>query len=289
MTASSDECPPSIDLTTAPAPPSPRGPLHEHMKLPALRAAHAYTTAHRRLYTRRERIYNRNQPHLVAERLHLTEEHAAPTQNPALSHLSRACAAAGYAQSTLIVTVSLCLALFFLHFASALLADVRRKTRLRADDLSTEARECAAEWRRNACEDTAGHHTPALVTLCEKWAACERRGAFAGTDALSASLWAETLAEVVNAFADRISSTSVVLTILAAVGLVFCMSTAAFGYLHRRLFDRRLTMERRDDAPSLSAALIKDDSAFHGGSPPALSGRTQPLAVGYRDFGKEEM
>lgn len=192
-----------------------------------------------------------------------------PARDRALAHLSMAYAAAGYAQAALCVVVSLVLAGMVFSFARGVSSDITRKTRERASHFSIRAAECRANRLTNRCADADGspmHATPALAELCAEWLECEMKGRFAEQDAVSASVWAETFAETINSFAEKISSTTVVVGLAFAVVVAFLMSSAAFGFMHRRLVDDRLVEREKHDPP----AIMEQDQqfpTFHGASP----------------------
>lgn len=222
-----------------------------------------YSTARRRIYARRDRIYSRTNPDVIAERLDLEEDAPLLNRHRALSHLSVAYAAAGYAHSTLCVVVSLALAAGVTAFARSLYADVTRKTSLRADDLSLKAAECLTSRTNNGCainDGIATHVVPALDTLCKKWYACEQRANLVNEDALSASVWAETFAETVNSFTDKISSTAVVIALSAGIVVAFLMSSAAFGLMHKRVVETRVP----DDSIARQMLTASHDGPFAG-------------------------
>lgn len=267
---------PSLDLTTPPPhtpqqPPHPRGPLPPHMsKFHTPLRSPTFSTAYRRIHSRRERIYSRTNPDLLAERLDISEETPfySSLREKALLHISLAYACAGYAHAALCVVVSLSLAALIIAFARGLYSDVARKTRVRADELAIQAAECYLSRLKNDCiiaEDGTAHHpTPALDNLCKKWFACERRGKHADRDAYSASVWAETVAETINSFAHRISSTAVVFAVLVVVVVLFVVSSAAFGYMHRRVTDE--TVHR-----SAARDMLERDAMTRGNPHKALT------------------
>lgn len=150
-----------------------------------------------------------------------------------------------------------------------------RKTRVRADELAIQAAECYLSRVKNDCivaDDGSAHHpTPALDTLCKKWVACERRGKYADRDAYSASVWAETMAETINSFAQRISSTAVVIAMLLMVIVLFVVSSAAFGYMHRRVADS--TMEKSAAADILERDALMCANARKALTHPGMEGR----------------
>lgn len=243
-----------VDLTgEVPLPQLPFMRIHQARSSPR-----SFNAAVRRVYTRRERLYDRASPGVMRERLDMAEECPQPELHPAresaLSHLSRAYAVAGYAQAALCVVVAAVLVAFITSFARGLLADVARKTRQRAGDSVRAAAICARNFKENSCATVnADDLTPALKNLCLEWQECIARGDSAEKDAISATVWAEAAAETVNAFAERISSTSIVIGLMVAVVLAFFMSSAAFGFMHRRLVDDRLVQTATTPPPVVHA------------------------------------
>lgn len=261
----------SLDLTNHNPPRSPyRAPLPPHMTKFHSSLRSPFSVAYRRVHSRRERIYSRSNPDLLAERLDISEDTPfhSTLREKALLHISYAYACAGYAHAALCIIVSLALAALVFSFAKSLYADVIRKTRIRADDIAIRAAECYLSRLKNDCimsDDgaTTHHPTPALDTLCKKWLACERRGKHANADAYSASVWAETAAETINSFAERIHSTAVVISVLVVVIVLFIMSSAAFGFMHVRVADTS-----RLDRSVASDMLQRDDGLRRRGSVP---------------------
>lgn len=203
-----------------------------------------YNSARRRVYTRRDRIVDPTAPNMVRERLDMAEDCVAPELHPArqsaLIHLSRAYAVAGYAQATLCFVSCFCLCVFIVSFSRGLYSDVTRKTRLRATDGRRTAIACRTNYSENRCYG-ATEQTPALKSLCQEWKACMLREEHADVEAPSATVWAEAVAETFNAFTDRISSTTMAIGLIVVVVLLFFMSSAAFGFMHKRLVDDRLS------------------------------------------------
>lgn len=176
--------------------------------------------------------------------------------------------------------MSLALAALVVAFAKGLYSDVARKTRIRADELAIQAAECYLSRVRNDCifakDGSAYHPTPALDTLCKKWVACERRGKHADRDAYSASVWGETMAETINSFAQRISSTAVVFAVLVVVVVLFFVSSAAFGYMHRRVADS--TGEKSAAADIMERDAIMRANARKTLTYPGMEGRASYTA-----------
>ncbi len=235
---------PEIDLTGA-----PYAAMPSHVRA----SPRNFNRAMRRIYTRRERTYDRANPSVLREQLDVAEECPPPELHPAresaLAHLSRAYAVAGYAQAALCVVVSAVLVAFIISFARGLLSDVSRKTRVRASVSVREAALCRRNFAENRCANINVGLTPALKDMCAEWKDCIARGETATQDAVSATVWAEAAAETINAFAERISSTSIVIGLAAAVVLLFFMSSAAFGFMHRRLVDDRLVATAGSPTP----------------------------------------
>ena len=212
--------------------------------MPRTKHSHlSFNSAYRRI-THRERLVSQRDRNLLAERTHTTEEAALPEHRErALRHVSRAYALAAYAHAGLLTLLAVLFALAAFFFSRAIAGDILRKTRVRVDDIVTNAMQCARNLQSNGCVvdgDLVTHTTPALEALCTKWLACERRARYAWSDAASASIWAETLAETINSFMDRISSTSVLVAVFGGTCAVFLCSSAAFGFLHRRAVDDRV-------------------------------------------------
>jgi hypothetical protein len=250
----SDESPPPspptvVDLTV---------PGAARMRVPGARHPRAFTPATRRVYARRERAYDRAVPGVVLERIDTMSEEPAGTANPderygraqqqdpararALAHLATAYAITAYTHAALNIALTAVAAWAAVAFARALAGDISRKTRARAGRLALDAAECARDMVRNDCAGMAHRpHSPAIELLCHQWETCVQRGDYARTDALSGTVWAETLAETVNAFSSQISSGTAIVVCILALTFLLAFSTAAFGYIHHKLVDKRLT------------------------------------------------
>ncbi len=216
----------------------------------------------------------------MKERLDVAEECSAPSPHPAreaaLTHLSRAYAVAGYAQAVLCVVVSAVIVAFLTSFARGLLSDVSRKTRERASGAIRSAALCRLNHAENGCSLSPSTLTPALKALCEDWRGCMDREASAQADAVSATVWAEAVAETFNAFAERISSTSVAIGLTVVMILMFFMSSAAFGFMHKRLVDERLSSPAPSPAPQSLAAL--SDKPYQS---PYMKSGIRPRAISF--------
>lgn len=226
------------------------------MRLPSARHPGAFTMATRRVYSRRERAYERpynSSPQIVIERLDTVCDEPAslndnsPAEHPArtraLNHLASAYAITAYSHAALSVALVAIGIVGLLAFALALTGDVSRKTRERAAKFSSSAAECARNLKQNNCfPETPGNNamvasTPALEQLCREWMICAAQADFAWRDALSGTVWAETLAETINAFSNKMSSVTMVVAFALAMVFAFSLSTAAFSYMHRKLTD----------------------------------------------------
>ena len=238
----------------------------------------SFNAAVRRVYSRRERMYDQRSPGIMHERLDIAEECPAPVLHPArekaLTHLSRAYAVAGYAQAALCVVFSAVLVAFVLSFARGFLSDISRKTRARAGDSVRAASICAQHYQENMCATLdRSKLTPAMSNMCLEWQECVDRGTLASQDAVSATVWAEAAAEAVNAFAEKISSTTILVGLISCVVLTFFMSSAAFGFMHRRLIDDRLTAVEPSPAPSV---LSRNEEGI---SSPFVNNSLRPRAI----------
>lgn len=222
----------SLDLTR-PSPPSSPSPFSPRVRSP-------FSSAYRRVRSRRERIYSRSNPDLLAERLDISEETPhSYLRDRASAHVSVAYACAGYAHAALCIVVCIALGLLVGGLGRGVWGDVKRKIRVREDEMTMEALECSRKRTENGCQvDQDGsvkHVTPALEGLCKRWVMCEKRGGFVREDAWSATVWAETLAEMLNAFAERITSTGVVLAVVGGVVVLFGVSSVIVGRMQRKM------------------------------------------------------
>lgn len=219
------------------------------------RSQPSFTSAYHRVISRQEREYDRTNPDLVRERIDVAEElRDHPVRQQALSHVTRAYVAIGYTHATLTIIVSAICAALLLAVSYAVASDVARKTRDRAADLLSSAAECAARARQNNCVvegDHVSHPSYEMAALCKKWVSCARRGQFADSDARSAKVWAETLADIVNTFAERLSVTTVIVTATLLIVAAIFFSSSAFNFLHQRVVDDGL-LSHQTHAPSSS-------------------------------------
>lgn len=198
-----------------------------------------FSTAYHRVISRQERQYNRQNPDLVQERLDIAEESRHhPSQDRLYNHLSRAAIAIGYTHATIVVISSAIFVVFLLALSFAVASDIFRKTRDRAVTFSSAAAECASNLRSHQCvvtQDGTYHESSHEMTrLCKEWYACAQRGRFAKADAWSAKIWAETFADIVNAFTERLSTSTMVILAVVVFLLSFLCTSTAFSIFHRR-------------------------------------------------------
>lgn len=226
----------TIDLTKHEEDPMP---AHSTVKRHHFRSLPSFTSAYHRIVSRQEREFDQSNPSIVRERIDVSEERRAnPVREQALTHVSRAYAAIGYTHATLTILVSAVFAALLLAVSFAVASDVARKTRDRASDLVASAAECTARIRENNCiveGDHISHSSYEMAALCKKWVFCARRGQFADSEARSAKIWAETLADIVNTFAERLSTTTVVVVAAVAIVIIMLCSSSAFRFLHHRV------------------------------------------------------
>lgn len=226
----------TIDLTGQEAYPMP---TRSSVKRHHFRSLPSFTSAYHRIISRQEREIDYANPNIVRERIDVSEErHPNPVRERALTHVSRAYAAIGYTHATLTILVSAICATLLLAVSFAVASDVARKTRDRASDLVASAAECTARIRENNCivdGDHISHSSYEMAALCKKWVFCARRGRFADSEARSAKIWAETLADIVNTFAERLSTMTVVVVVGVAIVIFMLCSSSAFRLLHNRV------------------------------------------------------
>lgn len=240
-----DDTSQTIDLTEGadqnPSTPSSMKRPHSHHHHHHHRSQPSFTSAYHRILSRHDRRIDRSNPNLIRERIDIAEERRDhPARERALNHVSRAYAAVGYTHAFLAVIVSLLFAALLLAVARAVASDVSRKTRDRAADFLASAAECSASIRQNNCivdGDHVSHRSYEMAALCKKWVSCARRGKYADSDARSAKVWAETLADIVNTFTERLSTTTILVTALLLFVVACLFSSTAFNFLHRRVVD----------------------------------------------------
>lgn len=217
----------------------------------------SFTSAYHRILSRHDRHVDRHNNNLIRERIDIAEERRDhPSRESALNHVARAYAAVGYTHAILAVVVSSILAALLLSVARAVASDVSRKTRDRAADFLASAAECTASIRANHCVvegDHVSHASHEMAALCKKWVSCARRGQFADSDARSAKVWAETLADIANTFSERLSTTTLIVTAAMLFLVAFLFSSTAFNFLHRRVVDDNtfITPQTHHPSPAL--------------------------------------
>lgn len=174
---------------------------------------------------------------MVRERLDVSEEtpvnDVEHVRERAYTHLTRAHAIIAYANAALCAVLSAVLFAFIVLFARGMLADVWRKARLREHTILTEAAQCHTHIQDNGCEAATLHLLkPALREMCAEWMRCTARAQYAKLDANSATIWAESLAETINAFTEGISTVSILVAFAAVLALIFVTAHSAYGLSH---------------------------------------------------------
>ncbi|PXF44079.1 hypothetical protein BWQ96_06160 [Gracilariopsis chorda] len=269
-----------IDLTRSPAastadsastaatPTRTRSHHHHHHRhhtacsTPSTALDPRFANAYRLVHTHRERIYT---PNALLERVRLTEQ--APPISPFISRLS----------ALVYLLMSVAFAAVLIHLCHALYSDIARKTLIRAHSLQTEASQCRVQFRTNDCETA---QSPALRRLCMEWRLCSQRGDSALRHAFSLSVFAETIADMFNAFAATISSTGVLVAlVVAALTLLF----ATFAFRAMLAFKRSsqpLPHVFRDDAQSVPQPYLRSLPTTPVGKEKArITSRRAPLVT----------
>lgn len=200
----------------------------------------SFNSAYHRIVSRQEREYDRTNPSIIRERIDVAEEHSLnPIRERALVHTARAYIAVGYTHATLTIIICAICAALLLAVSYSVASDVSRKTRDRAANLVSSAAECAVSLKTNHCVidgDHVSHASHELAALCKQWFQCAKRGQFADSDARSAKVWAETLADITNTFTERLSTASVV-TIAVGLFIFSVFFRSSYSFLHRRIVD----------------------------------------------------
>lgn len=240
--------------TSRPFTPVLRRPLHFHRP--------HFNTAYHRVVSRQDRMQSHDG---LQESLVVTEEaRPHPSEDKLYTHLSRAQIAIGYTHCFVVVIASVIFAALLIALAFAVASDISRKTRDRATEFANVAAECASNFRSHQCivsENGVLHPSSHEMTrLCKEWHICAERAEFSDADAHSAKVWAETLADIINTFAEHSSSSSLILCAAIVFLFVFLCTSTAFNFFHRR--------------PSMEQP---SQTTF-----PARP-RTTPAAIGYHD------
>lgn len=119
--------------------------------------------------------------------------------------------------------------LFFLviKFLIMIRNDVNYKLELQSLHNIQRIKQCQKDYERNNCH--ANNVVPALQERCILWYNCfNNLDAEAKIDGHSAKMWAQTIAEVVNAFVDAITLRSL-LFLLFTICSVIIVTNVAFG------------------------------------------------------------
>lgn len=166
--------------------------------------------ATRRTVTRRDRAYAPGGR--VMERVHVVRDETGTQRWP---RYEVTVASAAYVAVCCVVSAVAIVSV--VGFARAVWADVSRKTRARAVRFTADAATCARDWEGNGCGVDLPSRTTVLEGLCREWAACVEGGKFSEVDAMSGTVWAEAIAEILNAFANSVNSWSAVVAVGVAV------------------------------------------------------------------------
>ena len=155
-------------------------------------------------------------------------------------HLWRAWALVGYAHAAIAVAIAAVIVWGLFMFAWGVRADVGRKFHGRVGIAEERVRECQESWIHNGCDAVQSSKestAPALRKMCEAWDRCAQQRKMAWMEGYSASIWAEVLAETVNAFAAKISSSSMAVVIISGIAVACLLSITSWRALDRRASD----------------------------------------------------
>lgn len=143
-------------------------------------------------------------------------------------HWSHPSLLAAYAQ--LIANTALASAALYLGVRFILLVnrDVDEKLRKKAAVAVSTALECKRHYEANRCEP--GQRAPALEQQCSEWFECKNKVHDTQDSQHSALLWAETLAEIINAFLKPISIKSLLILLVSTCGIIIVSNTAFGSY-----------------------------------------------------------
>lgn len=112
------------------------------------------------------------------------------------------------------------------RFVQLIHTDVQLKLKQKSMDLVQAALQCAREYERNGCEPSK--RVPALEAQCNHWYRCMNNQDTDTRVHQRAQLWAQTLAEIINAFAKPISIKALCFVLLIVCGTIL-VTNVAFG------------------------------------------------------------
>ncbi|KAF3939732.1 hypothetical protein ABW19_dt0208071 [Dactylella cylindrospora] len=122
-----------------------------------------------------------------------------------------------------------CLVAFLVFvFVRTIFRDVQRKVQVYAAEAQIEVQECHRKWLTNRCDPES--IVPAIEQQCKEWRICaDREPESIGWSKVSA----ETLAEVLDGFVERVSYKSMVFVLVLIFGCVF-LTNFAFGFFRAK-------------------------------------------------------
>lgn len=136
---------------------------------------------------------------------------------------------AGYLQLAFNAAILLLILILVIRFLLMVQSDVHNKSREKLADDIVRIQSCKNEYEQNQC--LPGTRVPALEALCNEWFRCMNLNINGLQDRnmyQSGTLWAQTLAEIINAFVNKISIRSVIV-ILAVICAIVLVTNVAFG------------------------------------------------------------
>lgn len=105
--------------------------------------------------------------------------------------------------------------------------DVDIKIRRECQFIVQQIEECTKHYFENNCHFSAGNSAPALDSLCRKWKVCMEQDPTMSVS--RAKVTAETLAEILNGFVEKVSYKSMLFIIIGAATLFF-LSNALLNF-----------------------------------------------------------
>ena len=136
----------------------------------------------------------------------------------------------GYIQLFLNLCIVLSIFWAVIRFILMLKNDVDSRIQRLVSAEQMKLKKCERDYIQNNCDPEV--RVPALEALCEQWSECMRNSELVDINnytSMSAKLWAQTLAEVINAFSKEISIRSLAFLFICSCSIIV-VTNVAFAF-----------------------------------------------------------
>ena len=137
----------------------------------------------------------------------------------------------GYIQLFLNLCIVLSIFWAVIRFVLMLKNDVDSRIQRLISAEQMKSKKCERDYIQNNCDP--GVRVPALEALCEQWSECMHNNELLDINnytSMSAKLWAQTLAEVINAFSKEISIRSLAFLFICSCSIIVVTNVAFTFY-----------------------------------------------------------